>query len=272
MPLRRKRPESVAQLEEQRTRLAADLERAEADVAVAGEALGEARKLDAAAYLGEVEPQVAEAAITEAQGAHERAVEALARVRSYGPELEERIAAAHEAARAEQIAALQEALKAALQQRGKASEAVVSSLKGTVAAARLLVEARRDVDARRDAVRQAGGDHRALETDEVEWPAGTDELVQTLQAGPLRPLERAQRNLERYQQDRASAQRRLAVQLVENAGVHPPGPSRDRLLAQLDEPLRSKTLTRVEAERDRLRAVIEQKPAGLGGGAPLERI
>jgi hypothetical protein len=259
MKLRRGTAEQELQaLEEQRIQLASDVERAEAELEQAAADATAATRLAAAVHLdgGDLTSaskarQAAEARRAVAAGALEVLQEAIA-------EQDRRLEAKRAEVHAEQLEQRDNAYRDARKRINRTGGELNDVFERALVLKAKLDTDRARADACLEAARELADDRfyrpNCDDEDEPERAAGLETLVEEINSGPRRPLAKAQRDQLESARQRGVRQRSHAELLVEQAGLYPPGPLRDRRLAELDEPLRTQTLERIDARRAELQA------------------
>lgn len=253
MRLRRVSAEDELQaLEERATQLAGELERAVAEVRRSSDATHVARRLVAVAHLDGAGLGQATAAERDAESQQAEAARTLALLKAASVELEERISVKR-AERDEQW--LDQAVEQArrdVARRTAAAAKANETLTAAAVAVAALDAARARANESLAAVGDLRGDGSALDEDEPERSGDFARLAEEIASGPRRPRAKDRRESQNAANQRASGQRARARLLVEQAGIWPDSRRRDRELAQLDEPLRSETLEKIEARRREL--------------------
>ncbi|MGC9974729.1 MAG: hypothetical protein ABSC36_04995 [Gaiellaceae bacterium] len=286
----------LSDLEQKRTRLAGEIERAEAKVATAEEKLADVVELETSAYVGEADPGDAARAREKAEAAIAQVRSELQRLQGIGAGLDERIRQTHDAiAAAEKDEAVSER-DAKASNSAKLSKAFADALAPLLALVPKLEAARSELDAA--TVRARSLDPTlALPSDEATW-GETDALAalaRLVEAGPRQPNATNALSIQR-----AAAQhlidRAKAIESAVREELHSLIPTRQLIggqrilgpIERLPEGQRADAIrafaAAVKRAPDRARPSLEQRlkelretPEGLaenaeaGGGAELDR-
>lgn len=221
MPIRRQKvtaTERLRELEAKRVKLEQDAAAAEHAVAAARAAIDEAQQQDAAAYLGDIEPHIAQAALAAAEEQRQVAERELRRLQGVAPELGRMIEEQQAAVKAEELAAAETWLRNTVSSQVDASTKFAEALQAAVAGARTLSQLRAAVRARQQEVTALGGDRYAFAADEAEWPQDIQALLALLtNSAPERPVTTHEEYERRKAREAADAPRRERQHWMEQA-------------------------------------------------------
>jgi hypothetical protein len=265
---RRDHSDELQALEERRTELTGEIERAQRAREEAAAALAGATRTAAAALLDEVGREEAAAARRTAEEKRAAAGADLELLREALAELDRRIAAKRAEVEAEQRDAAQAALERGGVAKAKVAEKVAGSLSAALEDVRELVAAREAVKDLRAKVAELGGDQFADYADEAPWPEGVRELVEFLTSSkPERPLEQREREERQRALDAENAVRSERLRWLEQARAlaqtswndEEDAQRRERFFASVPEQLRDE----LRAEHDRVRATVLARRRGF---------
>lgn len=256
--MKRRRADELGELEAQAAKLAGDLERREAELETARQAVDAARQLEATALLDETNPSSARKSRVDAEAALAEQASDLDVRRRAAVALEGRLDVKRGEAHAEQLVEMTTAFRDALAKRNR----VASDLNALLEQARALVERLESERARADALRAemctlADDPYHDPALSEEDEPARPDveQLARELAAGARRPLEAradARRKAEVQQERSDREQVNLAVRSL--LGLPARGELADMEIGRVPERLRAEVLERVERERAEARA------------------
>lgn len=194
----------LREIEEQRTRLAGEVERAEARLARARERRPELAEIETRAFLGEAGRADVDRLRTELDREERNAGEELERLRLVGPELDRRLEACQEALRRARLEETRLARDKALAAQAKASETLRDTLREAEKAAVQLERRRRGAEEATEAARLLLSSGETLEEppDEVDFADGLERLLPLIEEGPRQPsVDAARREATRHRQD-----------------------------------------------------------------------
>ena len=194
----------LREIEEQRTRLAGEVERADARLARARERRPELAEIETRAFLGEAGRADVDRLRAELDREERDAGEELERLRLVGPELDRRLDACQEALRRARLEEARLARDKALAAQAKASEALRDTLREAEKAAVQLERRRRGADEATEAARLLLVPGETLEEppDEVDFADGLERLLPLIEEGPRQPsVDAARREATRHRQD-----------------------------------------------------------------------
>lgn len=213
--------QGLQELEGRRTKLASEIEQAEAALEQAAGGVADATRLAATAHLDGGDIDAAAKARQEAEARRDTIAGSLEILREAIIEQDRRLEVKRDELRAEQLAAAEVELARALSRRTEASEAFATARERAIGAARELVTARDAVTPCRDKVSELGGDRFEQDADEVEWDADEVEwgdvttLLELLSSKPIRPLAEREQSRRQADVDAVNAVRRERIRVLD---------------------------------------------------------
>lgn len=205
----------LRELETRRTKLAAEIEQAEATLEQAASGVTSATRHAAMQHLDGGDVAAAAKARQEAETQRNTIAASLEVLQEALVEQERRLAAKRAALHAEQLSASKAELERALELCTEASEAFVAPIAEADAKRRVLVERREAVVALRAKVAELGGDHFEHAADEAEWP-DVRELVEFLTTSKaMRPLAERERAARKQELDAENEIRRERIRVLD---------------------------------------------------------
>lgn len=241
---------AVAELEERRTQVAAELERAEAAESAAKGRTAELQELDTRRFLNEVSAEDADAARREIDDSIRGASETTASLRRVAAGLDERIAGARRELQKASFEAAVAEVKQAGEAAATASESFAKQLVALTGAGDELTAARertKAAEAQARELRPADDDTdvSALVVDEPDWAKVDPPLIEFLQAGPRQPI--AKGRVASQEQDRQRASRiRATYQEAIRWGSRQGKSGAELHLRQLPDDLREQAESEIE--------------------------
>ena len=256
--------------EQRRTELAAEIERAELEVAAADSALRAAESAESAAFAARGDVGEARRRRAEAERALEVAKGELSRLRSYVPEFDRRVEEAREQVRVARRDAAMKAYAEVVHRRNAAAEEVGNALGALAAAVADLERLREAADKARAEVQQLSSLREEVdEVDEPDFSGGWREITPVLEKGPRRPRARSAAAIAEVEAEHARQHEALIRDAVHTfLTMAPPIPGEDDLrrseLDRLEPKLRREAERRIEerleAERNRRQAAQAERP------------
>lgn len=260
---------ALSELEEQRAKLAGEIEQAEAELAQAAAGVASATRSAAIAHLDGGDRLAAAKLRQEAETRRNTAAQSLENLQVALVEQHSRLEARRADLHAEQRAAEVAKLRRQRERRTEASESCAALATQLVSAREKLEQEREAVRALERSVTELGGDRFVDDIDEAERPPGVSELAEFLAAWkPHRPLAEREQSRLKAEVDAENAVRRERIRVLDETrrfatqSWRRPGEQErivERFFAQVPAELREEARELYERER----AALLERPHAL---------